>query len=96
MAASSCWRETNSEPSAPHTPEEVTPMYASLRPADRRCAGGQPAALRPSGQVEAAWRVVDPVLDDAVPVHRYPRGTWGPEEADALLPSGGTWHDPVT
>ena len=36
--------------------------------------------------VEAAWRVVDPVLDDAVPVHRYPRGTWGPEEADALLP----------
>ena len=33
--------------------------------------------------VEAAWRVVDPVLGDAVPVHPYPRGSWGPKEADA-------------
>jgi glucose-6-phosphate 1-dehydrogenase len=45
--------------------------------------------------VEAVWRVVDPILDDAVPVHLYPRGTWGPEEADALLPEGDTWHDPA-
>ena len=29
--------------------------------------------------VEAAWQVVDPVLGDAVPVHPYPRGSWGPE-----------------
>ena len=46
--------------------------------------------------VEAAWRVVDPVLDDATPVHAYPRGSWGPKEADALLPEGDVWHDPVT
>jgi glucose-6-phosphate 1-dehydrogenase len=45
--------------------------------------------------VEAAWRVVDPILDDAVPVHPYRRGTWGPEEADALLPDNRTWHDPA-
>ena len=38
--------------------------------------------------VEAAWRVVDPVLGDATPVHPYARGSWGPKEADALLPDG--------
>ena len=38
--------------------------------------------------VEAAWQVVDPVLGDVVPVHPYPRGSWGPPEADALLPDG--------
>jgi glucose-6-phosphate 1-dehydrogenase len=43
--------------------------------------------------VEAAWRVVDPVLGDAVPVHPYAKGTWGPKEADALLPPGEVWRD---
>jgi glucose-6-phosphate 1-dehydrogenase len=45
--------------------------------------------------VEAAWKVVDPVLGDAVPVHPYSRGSWGPAEADRLLPAGDTWHDPA-
>ncbi|MCG6498243.1 glucose-6-phosphate dehydrogenase [Kitasatospora sp. A2-31] len=45
--------------------------------------------------VEAAWRIVDPVLGDAVPVHPYGRGTWGPKEADTLLPNGDTWYDPA-
>lgn len=45
--------------------------------------------------VEMAWRVVDPVLGDVVPVHTYPRGSWGPREADALLPSGDVWDDPL-
>ena len=45
--------------------------------------------------VEAAWKIVDPVLGDAVPVHPYARGTWGPKEADRLLPERDTWHDPA-
>jgi glucose-6-phosphate 1-dehydrogenase len=45
--------------------------------------------------VEAAWRVVDPILDDVVPLHRYAQGSWGPKEADALLPAGDHWHDPI-
>ncbi|MEZ0093599.1 glucose-6-phosphate dehydrogenase [Streptacidiphilus sp. EB129] len=45
--------------------------------------------------VEAAWRIVDPILGNVVPVHPYARGTWGPKEADALLPHGDTWHDPA-
>ncbi|QUQ68867.1 glucose-6-phosphate dehydrogenase [Kutzneria sp. CA-103260] len=35
--------------------------------------------------VQDAWRVVDPVLGDVVPVHPYARGSWGPAEADRLL-----------
>jgi glucose-6-phosphate 1-dehydrogenase len=45
--------------------------------------------------VEDAWKVVEGVLGDAVPVHPYARGTWGPTEADRLLPPRETWHDPV-
>ena len=45
--------------------------------------------------VEAAWRIVDPILGDAVPVHPYPKGSWGPDEADRLLPDRDTWHDPT-
>jgi glucose-6-phosphate 1-dehydrogenase len=44
--------------------------------------------------VEAAWQAVDPVLDDVVPVHHYAKGSWGPKEADALLPEWDTWQDP--
>jgi glucose-6-phosphate 1-dehydrogenase len=45
--------------------------------------------------VEAAWKIVDPVLGDVVPVHPYAKGSWGPKEADRLLPSRDMWHDPV-
>ena len=45
--------------------------------------------------VEAAWRVVDPVLGDVVPAHPYAKGSWGPKEAARLLPDGDTWHDPA-
>jgi glucose-6-phosphate 1-dehydrogenase len=45
--------------------------------------------------VEAAWRVVDPVLGDVTRVHPYGKGTWGPAEADRLLPHRDFWHDPA-
>jgi glucose-6-phosphate 1-dehydrogenase len=45
--------------------------------------------------VEAAWKVVEPILGDVTPVHPYARGTWGPAEADKLLPERDTWHDPA-
>ena len=44
--------------------------------------------------VEAAWKIVDPVLGNVTPVHPYARGSWGPKEADRLLPDRDTWHDP--
>jgi glucose-6-phosphate 1-dehydrogenase len=45
--------------------------------------------------VEEAWRVVDPILRDGMPVHPYAKGSWGPKEADRLLPYRDSWHDPA-
>jgi glucose-6-phosphate 1-dehydrogenase len=44
--------------------------------------------------VEEAWRVLDPILGDEVPVRKYKPGTWGPKEADALIAAAGGWNDP--
>ena len=45
--------------------------------------------------VEAMWEIVDPVLGDVTPVHAYAQGSWGPKEADRLLPGQVAWHDPA-
>jgi glucose-6-phosphate 1-dehydrogenase len=45
-------------------------------------------------EVEAAWAIVDPILGDVVPVHRYEQGTWGPAEANRLAEDVGGWHNP--
>jgi glucose-6-phosphate 1-dehydrogenase len=45
--------------------------------------------------VEAAWEIVDQVLGDVVPVHPYTKGSWGPKEADRLLPDRDVWYDPA-
>jgi glucose-6-phosphate 1-dehydrogenase len=44
--------------------------------------------------VEAAWRVVEPVLDDVTPVYDYQPGTWGPEESNKLLAHHDDWYEP--
>ena len=44
--------------------------------------------------VESAWRVVDPVLGNATPVHEYESKTWGPAEADQIVVADGGWHNP--
>jgi glucose-6-phosphate 1-dehydrogenase len=44
--------------------------------------------------VEAAWRVVDPVLGNRTPVHEYEPNTWGPAEADQIIVADGGWHNP--
>jgi glucose-6-phosphate 1-dehydrogenase len=44
--------------------------------------------------VEEAWRIVDPVLGTATPLHLYEPGTWGPAPAAALAPPGG-WVNPT-
>jgi glucose-6-phosphate 1-dehydrogenase len=45
--------------------------------------------------IEHAWQIVDPILGNTVPLHIYPRDSWGPKEADDLLPDGVPWHDPA-
>jgi glucose-6-phosphate 1-dehydrogenase len=44
--------------------------------------------------VEAAWSVVDPVLNNVIRLGTYNSGTWGPEEADRLAADVGGWRNP--
>jgi glucose-6-phosphate 1-dehydrogenase len=70
---------------------------SDMRPYDRLIGAALDGVRLPFARqdaVEAAWRVVGPILGGNVPVHSYARGSWGPKEADALLPAGADWHDP--
>ena len=44
--------------------------------------------------VEEAWRILQPLLDNPPPVHPYAKGSWGPEEANQLVAGYGGWHGP--
>ena len=44
--------------------------------------------------VEAAWAVVEPVLNTHHRTRPYKRGSWGPKEADAIIVGNGSWHNP--
>ncbi len=90
------------QPGAGFRPQPEELAFASqpagdMRPYDRligAALSGERWLFARQDTVEAAWRVVDPVLGDVVPVHHYPKGSWGPKEADGLLPDWDTWHDP--
>lgn len=56
---------------------------------------GDAALFTRGDTIEAAWRVVDPILNDAVPVTPYEPATWGPPSAIHLLAGGNRWHDPA-
>jgi glucose-6-phosphate 1-dehydrogenase len=44
--------------------------------------------------VETAWKIVQPLLDNPGPVYPYPRGSWGPPEADRVVAQHRRWHNP--
>ncbi len=53
-----------------------------------------------SDEVEAAWRIIDPILtawrdQPDLPMHTYAPGSWGPDAADDLLRGHGDgWRNP--
>ena len=76
----------------------LTEQTAAFRPPYQRLLGD---AMRGIGDlfgrhdiVDAQWRIVEPVLDDATPVYSYEPGSWGPEEAEALIGGDGPWRNP--
>ncbi len=44
--------------------------------------------------VEETWRIVQPLLDRPPEVRPYPRGSWGPDDAEALVRGHPRWHQP--
>ena len=74
-----------------HPSDEMSPYERLLGDAlrgDRTLFGREDA-------IEAAWRVVDPILGDATPLRPYQSGSWGPIEADGLTASHGGWVAPA-
>jgi len=55
---------------------------------------GEGALFTREEAVEAAWAVVDPVLDTHQRIHPYKPGSWGPKQADALIAADGFWCNP--
>jgi glucose-6-phosphate 1-dehydrogenase len=76
---------------ARHQPAGAAPPYERLLGDALR---GDAALFTRDEAVEAAWRVVDPVLDLPGPVEPYASGSWGPPSARTLV-SGDAWHDPA-
>jgi glucose-6-phosphate 1-dehydrogenase len=64
------------------------------------CLRGDATLFDRGDSVEAAWSLVDPILDvwsaaKTATVPEYPSGTWGPRESDQLLERDGRqWYNP--
>lgn len=55
---------------------------------------GEGALFTREDAVEAAWMVVDQVLENHHSVLPYAPGTWGPPESYELIATDGGWHSP--
>jgi len=73
-----------------HAGDEMAPYEWLLGDAMR----GDATLFAREDSVEAAWRVVDPVLGNVTPVYRHDPNTWGAHEADVLVGGEGGWHNP--
>jgi glucose-6-phosphate 1-dehydrogenase len=71
-------------------PDEMEPYERLLGDA----ANGDGTLFAREDFVEAAWRVVNPILGNATPVTEYEPNTWGPPEAERTLAPAGGWHNP--
>jgi glucose-6-phosphate 1-dehydrogenase len=64
------------------------------------CVRGDATLFDRGDSVEAAWALVDPILDvwtaaRTATVPQYPAGSWGPRESDLLLERDGRqWYNP--
>ncbi|GAA1881333.1 glucose-6-phosphate dehydrogenase [Asanoa iriomotensis] len=74
------------------------PAEADMPPYERLLGdalAGDAMLFATEAGVEAAWAVVDPVLEDQTAPLPYRPGTWGPEPAQSLMASHDGWHDPA-
>jgi glucose-6-phosphate 1-dehydrogenase len=73
-----------------HSRSEELPYERLLGDAIR----GDAALFTSDEAIEAAWSVVEPVLESDKPVQKYEPGTWGPAEARQIVTGERGWHDP--
>ena len=71
--------------------DEMAPYERLLGDALR----GDQALFAREDQIEAQWRIVDPVLGDVTPVYDYLPNTWGPAEAASMVDDADGWLNPT-
>lgn len=69
--------------------DEATPYQRLLTDA----MSGAGALFSREDAIEAAWRVVEPVLENHDAACIYRPGSWGPQEGDALIAADGGWRN---
>jgi glucose-6-phosphate 1-dehydrogenase len=73
-----------------HGAAEMTPYERLIGDA----LDGDPGLFSRQDVVEAAWRIVDPILRNEKPVEVYESGSWGPASAENMVRAFGGWHAP--
>lgn len=73
-----------------HSGDEMFPYERLLSDAMR----GDTLLFAREDSVEAAWRIVDPILGDVTPVYEYEPNTWGPPEANQIIEGDSGWPNP--
>jgi glucose-6-phosphate 1-dehydrogenase len=73
-------------------PDEMEPYERLLGDA----ANGDATLFAREDSVEAAWRVVNPVIGNATPLTEYEPNTWGPPKVERDLAPEGGWHNPTS
>ena len=56
---------------------------------------GDGALFSHEGAIEAAWSVVEPVLNEHPKAIVYEPGSWGPSAANNFIEADGGWHNPA-
>ena len=74
-----------------HPGDEMSPYERLLSDAFR----GDQSLFARFDAVEAAWRIVDPILGNQTPVYEYEPDTWGPPEANPIIGDDRGWHNPT-
>jgi glucose-6-phosphate 1-dehydrogenase len=72
------------------SPDEVPPYARLLQSA----MAGEASLFGRADSIDAQWQIVEPVLGNVTPLYLYDQHTWGPPEANRLLPAGAHWHNP--
>ncbi len=75
----------------PYQPPDVMPPYERLLGDVLR---GDPILFTREDGVEAAWRIVDPVLHNPPPLYEYDQNSWGPSDVEKDLKPPTGWYNP--